>query len=318
MQHQLTKHDWTTTEITELFDLPFNELLYQAATVHRRHFASDTMQISGLLSIKTGECPEDCAYCAQSSHHQGKIKAHELLSLSMVIEKAQAIKRSGGTRFCMGAAWRAPDQEEELEQVLTMVREVKKLGLETCVNLGMLTLSQAQQLKDAGLDYYNHNLDTSPRYYQQIISTRVYSDRLETLNNLRQVGIKVCCGGIVGMGETKEDRIELLRQLSSFPEHPNSVPINYFMPMPGTPLARVKPLDPFELVKVIAVARILMPRSTVRLAAGRERMSDELQAWCFFAGANSIFGGDKLLTANNPELSKDYNLLARLGIKPHA
>ena len=315
MQNLSTHHDWSLKEITDLFTLSFIKLLYQALETHQRYFSADSVQISSLLSIKTGSCPEDCAYCAQSSHHKTDIKFQDLLDIKTVIAKATATRDIGGTRFCMGAAWHSPP-EKYFEQILEMIREVKKLGLETCMSLGLLTKSQAFLLKEAGLDYYNHNLDSSPEYYEKIISTRTYNERLTTLKNLRDAEIKICCGGIIGMGETTEDRIGLLHQLVNFPEHPHSVPINYFTPIPGTPLANVPPIDPFDFVRVIAVSRILMPHSLIRLAAGREKMSDELQALCFCAGANSIFCGEKLLTVKNPSIEKDYHLLQRLGMKP--
>lgn len=314
MQNSDIRHDWSSEEISTLFSLPFIKLLYRAMTVHQKYFAADAMQISNLLSLKTGSCPEDCAYCAQSSHYRSEIKPHVLLGIETIIALAKTAKANGVSRFCMGGAWRTPP-EDQFEQLLEIITEVKNLGLETCMSLGMLSASQALTLKTAGLDFYNHNLDTSPEYYKKIISTRTYSERLTTLENLRHAGIKICCGGIVGLGENVIDRIILLQQLANFPEHPHSVPINSFMPMAGTPLAEVVPIDPFDFVRVIAVARILMPCSFVRLAAGREGMSDELQALCFCAGANSIFCGDKLLTAKNPGVEKDYALLRRLGIK---
>ncbi len=312
MKNLIIRHDWSLEEIGDLFYLPFLKLLYQALGIHQRCFALDVVQVSSLLSIKAGVCPEDCAYCAQSGHHQRAVKSEGLLGIEQVVVAAKEVKERGGTRFCMGAAWRSPP-EQNFAQILKMICEVKKLGLETCVSLGMLSKSQAQALKEAGLDYYNHNLDSSPEYYQKIISTRTYSERLATLENLSKVGIKICCGGIIGMGESIADRIKLLQTLANFPQHPHSVPINYFIPMLGTPLANVNSIDPLDFVRVIAVARILMPRSTIRLAGGRESMSDELQVLCFCVGANSIFCGEKLLTAKNPTIAKDRQLLQRLG-----
>ena len=307
------RHNWSREEIASLFALPFVRLLYQALDTYQKYFPDAVMQISSLLSIKTGSCPEDCAYCAQSSHHKSKIKTQDLLDLETVIIAAKTAKANGATRFCMAAAWRFPS-EKQFELILEMIKEVKKIGLETCMSLGMLTKSQIVALKIAGLDYYNHNLDTSPEYYKKIISTRTYDDRINTLESLYDAGIKICCGGIIGMGEGIEDRISLLHQLAIFPGHPHSVPINYFIPMQGTPLANVNSIDPLDFVRVIAVTRILMPRSLIRLAAGREKMSDELQTLCFCAGANSIFCGEKLLTAKNPAVEKDRRLLQRLGI----
>lgn len=314
MQNSDIRHDWSREEISNLFSLPFIKLLHLAMTIHQKYFVAATMQISNLLSLKTGACPEDCAYCAQSSRYQSEVKPHALLGIETIVAMAKTAKKNGVSRFCMGGAWRTPPTKQ-FEQLLEIIKAVKEIGLETCMSLGMLTILQARALKTAGLDFYNHNLDTSPVYYKKIISTRTYSDRIATLENLRCVGIKICCGGIVGMGEDASDRMLLLQQLANFPEHPHSVPINSFIPMLGTPLVHVAPIDPFDFVRVIAVARILMPRSFVRLAAGREGMSDELQALCFCAGANSIFCGDKLLTAKNPAIEKDYNLLHRLGIK---
>jgi len=312
-----TRHDWRREEIASLFALPFNDLLYRAHGVHRAHFDPNRVQRSTLLSIKTGACPEDCAYCPQSVRHDTGLKAEPLMELEAVVEAARAARDNGATRFCMGAAWRSP-KDRDLEKVATMVREVKALGLETCVTLGMLERHQARRLAEAGLDYYNHNLDTSPEFYGEIIHTRTYQDRLDTLRHVREAGLKVCCGGIVGMGETREDRIGLLAELARLQPHPESVPINELVAVPGTPLAQAQKLDPFEFVRTIAVARILMPRAHVRLSAGRSAMSDELQALCFFAGANSIFYGDKLLTTGNPQNDKDRALFARLGLEPEA
>ena len=312
------RNDWTLAEVSELFDLPFMDLVFKAQGVHRVHQAPNTVQISTLLSIKTGACPEDCAYCPQSVRFETGLEASELLELEEVAARARAAKDSGATRFCMGAAYRSP-KPKDLRKVLAMIREVKALGLETCATLGMVTPPQALELKVAGLDYYNHNLDTSPRYYQEIISTRTYQDRLDTLQAVRDAGMKVCCGGIVGMGEEPQDRIELLHTLATLPEHPQSVPINQLVRVPGTPLADSKALDPFDFVRMIAVARILMPASHVRLSAGRAEMSDELQALCFMAGANSIFYGEKLLTTGNPDTEHDLRLFQRLKIvaEPH-
>ena len=307
------RHDWTRAEVEALFALPFNELLFQAQTVHRRHFDPNTVQLSTLLSIKTGACPEDCGYCPQSARFTTGLKPEPLMPLAEVRKAALEAKANGATRFCMGAAWRAP-KDRDIEKVSEMVREVKALGLETCVTLGMLKPEQAKNLAAAGLDYYNHNLDTSPEYYGEIISTRTYEDRLETLGNVREAGVKVCCGGIVGMGESETDRVEFLRNLANLPVHPESVPINELVPVPGTPLAAADALDPIEFVRVIAVARILMPHSHVRLSAGRQQMSEETQALCFLAGANSIFYGERLLTTENPQNAKDRALFAKLGI----
>jgi biotin synthase len=311
------RNDWTLAEVQELFALPFMDLVFTAQTVHRRFFAPNIVQISTLLSIKTGACPEDCAYCPQSVRFDTGLQPQELLELEEVASRARSAKESGATRFCMGAAYRSPKQKD-LRKVLAMIREVKSLGLETCATLGMLTHEQACELKDAGLDYYNHNLDTSPGYYEKIISTRTYQDRLDTLHAVRSAGMNVCCGGIVGMGEEPQDRAELLHILATLPEHPQSVPINRLVRVPGTPLADAPPLDPFDFVRTIAVARILMPRCHVRLSAGRGEMSDELQALCFLAGANSIFYGEKLLTTGNPDTAHDQNLFRRLKIAAEA
>lgn len=307
------RHDWTSEEIRSLFELPFADLLFRAQGVHRRHFDPNTVQLSTLLSIKTGACPEDCGYCPQSARFSTGLKAEPLLPLAAVKQAAAEAKANGATRFCMGAAWRAP-KDRDIEKVAEMVREVKALGLESCVTLGMLKPNQAQSLAAAGLDYYNHNLDTSPEYYGEVISTRTYDDRLETLANVRDAGLKVCCGGIVGMGESKQDRVEFLRGLANLPAHPESVPINELVAVEGTPLANVDKLAPLDFVRTIAVARILMPRSYVRLSAGRQQMSEETQALCFLAGANSIFYGERLLTTENPQNAKDRALFATLGI----
>ena len=307
------RNDWTLAEVRELFALPFMDLVFAAQTVHRRFFEPNTVQISTLLSIKTGACPEDCAYCPQSARFDTGLEPQELLELEEVAACARSAKEAGATRFCMGAAYRSP-KPKDLRKVLAMIREVKSLGLETCATLGMLRPDQARELKDAGLDYYNHNLDTSPGYYRKIISTRIYQDRLDTLEAVRDAGMKVCCGGIVGMGEEAQDREQLLHILATLPEHPQSVPINQLVRVPGTPLADAAALDPFDFVRAIAVARILMPQSHVRLSAGRGEMSDELQALCFLAGANSIFYGEKLLTTDNPDTEHDRRLFRRLKI----
>src|SRR5277367_6298545 len=311
------RNDWTLAQVSELFDLPFMDLVFRAQGVHRRYQPPNTVQISTLLSIKTGACPEDCAYCPQSVRFETGLEASELLELEDVAARARAAKDSGATRFCMGAAYRSP-KPKDLRKVLAMIREVKALGLETCATLGMVTPPQALELKAAGLDFYNHNLDTSARYYQEIISTRTYQDRLDTLQAVRDAGMNVCCGGIVGMGEEPQDRVELLHTLATLPEHPQSVPINQLVRVAGTPLADAPPLDPFDFVRTIAAARILMPRCHVRLSAGRGEMSDELQALCFLAGANSIFYGEKLLTTGNPDTAHDQSLFRRLKISAEA
>jgi biotin synthase len=308
------RHDWSKAEVEALFALPFNDLLFRAHTLHRRYQAPNTVQLSTLLSIKTGACPEDCAYCPQSVRFETGLKKEPLMAVDAVLEAAQEAKANGATRFCMGAAWRSP-KDRDLDRVEAMVRGVKALGLETCVTLGMLQPAQADRLADAGLDYYNHNLDTSPEFYGKIISTRTYQDRLDTLANIRAAGVKVCCGGIVGMGETESDRAGLLHQLATLEVHPESVPINDLVQVGGTPLKGVESLSPIEFVRTIAVARILLPKSHVRLSAGRTAMSDETQALCFFAGANSIFYGEKLLTTANPQNEKDRALLQQLGIR---
>lgn len=311
------RHDWTRAEIQALFDMPFSDLMFQAQTVHRAHFNPNEVQVSTLCSIKTGACPEDCAYCPQSARYDTGLEREKLMAVEKVIEEAKAAKASGATRFCMGAAWRSP-KNKDMPYVTTMVQGVKALGLETCMTLGMLDEAQAQELSDAGLDYYNHNLDTSPEYYGEIITTRTYQDRLDTLANVRKAGMKVCCGGIVGMGEDETDRAGLLQQLVNMPEHPESVPINMLVKVSGTPLESEADLDPFDFIRTIAVARILMPQSHVRLSAGREQMNEQTQAMAFLAGANSIFYGEKLLTTPNPEANKDMQLFKRLGIKPEA
>ncbi|MDO8347514.1 MAG: biotin synthase BioB [Rugosibacter sp.] len=305
---------WSVPAIEALFDLPFNDLLFRAQEVHRHHHDANAVQRSTLLSIKTGGCSEDCGYCSQAARH-GEVQREDLLALEEVIAAAQAAKDKGASRFCMGAAWRGP-KEKDLERVTEMVTAVKALGMETCVTLGMLKQGQAEKLKEAGLDYYNHNLDTAPEFYDQVISTHSQADRFDTLAKVREAGIKVCCGGIVGMGETRGARAALLAELANMETPPESVPINELVPMPGTPLENAPPLDPFEFVRTIAVARIAMPQSMVRLSAGRQQMSDEMQALCFLAGANSIFYGDKLLTTGNPEADRDEALFARLGLIP--
>jgi biotin synthase len=311
------RNDWTLAEVQELFALPFMDLVFSAQQVHRRFHEANSVQISTLLSIKTGACPEDCAYCPQSARFDTGLDAHELLDVEEVAARARAARDSGATRFCMGAAYRSP-RPKDLRKVLAMIRTVKSLGMETCATLGMLTPDQAQELKAAGLDYYNHNLDTSPAYYEKIITTRTYQDRLDTLASVRAAGLNVCCGGIVGMGEEPHDRAALLHMLATLPEHPESVPINQLVRVKGTPLEHSRPLDPFDFVRTIAVARILMPRCHVRLSAGRGEMSDELQALCFLAGANSIFYGEKLLTTGNPDTLHDQALFARLNIVAEA
>jgi biotin synthase len=309
------RSDWTLEEVRALFALPFPDLMFQAQSVHRRHFDPAEVQVSTLLSIKTGGCPEDCAYCPQSVRYDTGLEREALLAIEEVVERAGAARAAGATRFCMGAAYRSP-KDRDLAVVIEMVRRVRGLGLETCATLGMLTAEQALELKEAGLDYYNHNLDTSEAFYGKIISTRTYQDRLDTLEAVRNAGINVCCGGILGMGEGAEDRAALLHTLATLPEHPQSVPINQLVQVAGTPLAGSAPLDPFDFVRAIAVARILMPRAHVRLSAGRSDMSDELQALCFLAGANSIFYGEKLLTTGNPDVAADQALFTRLGLRP--
>lgn len=309
------RHDWTREDVRALFALSFPDLMFRAAMAHREHFDPAEVQISTLLSVKTGGCPEDCAYCPQSARFDTGIKAEKLMELDAVLAEARAAKAGGASRFCMGAAWRSP-KDRDLDKVCAMVEGVKALGLETCVTLGMLTGGQARRLKDCGLDYYNHNLDTSPEYYGAIITTRTYQDRLDTLEHVREAEINVCCGGIVGMGESFEDRVGMLTTLASLPVHPESVPINMLVQVEGTPLAGTAPLEPLDFVRTIAVARICMPASVVRLSAGREDMSDETQALCFLAGANSIFYGPKLLTTPNPGRDRDMALLDKLGLRP--
>jgi biotin synthase len=309
------RHDWTRAEIRALFALPFPELIFQAQTVHRINFDPTQVQISTLLSIKTGGCPEDCAYCPQSSAYETELKASKLMDVETVLAEARAAKEAGASRFCMGAAWRSP-KDRDLDAVCAMVEGVKAMGMESCVTLGMLTKPQAARLKDAGLDYYNHNLDTSPEFYGDIITTRTYQDRLDTLETVRDQGINVCCGGIVGMGEGAEDRVGMIQALATLPSHPESVPINMLVQVEGTPMAGNAKLDPLDFVRTIAVARICMPESMVRLSAGREDMTDETQALCLLAGANSIFYGPKLLTTPNPAQDRDKALLDRLGMSP--
>ncbi len=309
------RHDWTRAEVRALFELPFPDLLFEAQRIHRLYFDPREVQISTLLSIKTGGCPEDCAYCPQSVHHKTGVKAEKLMALDAVLAEARAARAAGAQRFCMGAAWRSP-KDRDLGEVCKMVEGVKALGMETCVTLGMLTDAQAGKLKLAGLDYYNHNLDTSPEYYGEIITTRVYQDRLDTLEAVRAAGIHVCCGGIVGMGEGIEDRIGMIATLASLSAHPESVPINLLMQVEGTPVSKGQRTDPLDFIRVIAAARITMPASVVRLSAGRENMSEETQALCFLAGANSIFYGPKLLTTPNPDQDRDRRLLDKLGMRP--
>lgn len=308
-----TRHDWTLAEVRDLLNLPFSDLIHQAQTIHRACHDPNQVQISTLLSIKTGGCPEDCAYCPQSAHYQTGLDREKLLDLDTVRDAARRAVESGASRFCMGAAWRAPT-DRDLDGVAQMIEVVREQGLETCVTLGMLSREQAERLADCGLDYYNHNLDTSPEFYGEIITTRTYKDRLETLRHVRDAGIRVCCGGILGMGESKTDRAGLLTQLATQDPHPESVPINLLVRIPGTPLDEAGELDPLEFVRTIAAARITMPYSMVRLSAGREDMTDELQALCFVAGANSIFYGETLLTTSNPDTVRDQALFARLGL----
>lgn len=308
------RHDWTLDEVSALFDLPFSDLLFRAQTVHRTQFDANTVQLSTLLSIKTGACPEDCKYCPQSVRYNTGLKAEPLMAVEQVKAAAKTAREAGATRFCMGAAWRSP-KDRDIDALTDMVRAVRDEGLETCMTLGMLSAEQADRLADAGLDYYNHNLDTSESHYEEIIGTRTYGDRLDTLGHVREAGMKVCCGGIVGMGETRADRVGLLATLANLPEHPESVPINQLVRVPGTPLEDGEDIDPFEFVRTIAVARIIMPSSHVRLSAGREAMDDALQALCFQAGANSIFYGEQLLTTGNPVTERDRKLFERLGIR---
>ncbi len=309
------RYDWTTAEVVKLFELPFNDLLFQAASVHRAHFNPNEVQVSTLLSIKTGACPEDCKYCPQSAHYTTGLDKEKLIEVEKVINQAKAAQAAGASRFCMGAAYRSPSKKD-FPAIVEMVKGVKALGLETCMTLGMLEGEQAKSLAEAGLDYYNHNLDTSPEYYGEIITTRTYGDRLETLQNVRDAGMKICSGGILGMGEGVEDRAGLFIQLANMNPHPESVPVNMLVKVEGTPFADNEDLDPIDFIRAIAVARILMPTSHVRLSAGREKMSEEMQAMAFFAGANSIFYGEKLLTTANPEANRDKALFKKLGIEP--
>ncbi|MDQ3289468.1 MAG: biotin synthase BioB [Pseudomonadota bacterium] len=312
------RHDWSRAEVCALLDLPFPELLHRAGAVHRRHFDPAEVQVSTLLSVKTGGCPEDCGYCPQAARYHTGVEASKLMDTEAVLEKARQARDAGASRFCMGAAWRSP-KDRDIPKVAAMIAGVKALGLETCATLGMLSGDQARALRDAGLDYYNHNLDTAPEFYDQVIHTREFQDRLDTLGHVRDTGMKTCCGGIVGMGESREQRAGLLQALANLPTHPDSVPINRLVKVEGTPLAddaALAELDPFEFVRTVAVARLLMPQSMVRLSAGRESMGDELQALCFLAGANSIFHGEKLLTTGNPDTERDRALFARLGLRP--
>ncbi|OBY74785.1 biotin synthase BioB [Acinetobacter gyllenbergii] len=311
------RNDWSRAEIQAVYEQPFLDLLFQAQQLHRQYFAANTIQVSTLLSIKTGKCPEDCKYCSQSARYDSKLEAEKRIAVEKVIQEAQKSKASGASRFCMGAAWRNP-HERDMPYVLDMVREVKALGLETCMTLGMLNASQAERLKEAGLDYYNHNLDTSREYYSHIISTRTFDDRLDTLDHVRQAGLKVCSGGIVGLGESREDRIGLLHELATLPLHPESVPINMLVPIEGTPLAQVEKLDVTEWIRTVAVARLLMPQSYIRLSAGREALTDSDQALAFMAGANSIFSGEKLLTTANAGENRDQALFQKLGLSIEA
>lgn len=310
-----THHAWTLAEVLALFQQPFNDLLFQAQQVHRQYFDANRVQVSTLLSIKTGACPEDCKYCPQSGHYNTELEKEKLLEVQQVLHEAQQAKQQGATRFCMGAAWKHPSNKD-MPYVLEMVKGVKAMGLETCMTLGQLTVQQTQELAEAGLDYYNHNLDTSPEFYSQIITTRSYADRLQTLSHVRKAGMKICSGGILGMGESVADRAKLLIELANLPEHPESVPINMLVKVAGTPLAEAEELDPFEFIRMLAVARIMLPTSHVRLSAGREQMNEQMQALAFLAGANSIFYGDKLLTTGNPQAERDRALFARLGIQP--
>lgn len=306
-------HNWQKDEVAKLFALPLMDLLFQAQAIHRQHFDPNAVQVSTLLSIKTGACPEDCGYCSQSGHHNTALTKQKLMEVEKVVQEAKRAKEAGSTRFCMGGAWRSPP-EKDFPALLEMVKQVRALGMETCVTAGMLDATQAAALKEVGLDYYNHNIDTSPEYYDKVITTRTFADRLQTLEHVRNSGINVCCGGILGLGETREDRISMLCQLANLPEHPQSVPINQLVAIQGTPLAESKGVDKFEFLRVIAVARIMMPKSMLRLSAGRKEMSDEMQAMCFLAGANSIFYGDKLLTVDNPQENDDNQLLEKLGM----
>lgn len=309
------RHDWRADEIEAIFNLPFNDLLFKAQSVHRLNFDSNEVQVSTLLSIKTGACPEDCKYCSQSGHYNTELEKEKLMEVQKVLAEAKTAKASGASRFCMGAAWKHPSKKD-FPHVLDMVRGVREIGLETCMTLGALSPEQSAELAEAGLDYYNHNIDSSREYYAKIITTRSFDGRLDTLTNVRDAGIKVCCGGIVGMGESAKDRIGFLRELVNMPEHPESVPINNLVKIKGTPLEDAEDIEPFDFIRMVATARILMPKSHVRLSAGREEMNEQTQALCFFAGANSIFYGEKLLTTSNPLENDDMDLFARLGIRP--
>lgn len=312
-----TSERWTLTQITEIYTQPFNNLLYEAHRLHREHHEENRLQLAKLLSIKTGACPEDCGYCSQSGHYKTHAEKEKLMDVEQVLAKAMEAKLNGAKRFCMGAAWRCPPAKV-MPELKSMIQGVKAMGLETCMTLGMLDSSQASELKEAGLDYYNHNIDTSPSYYEKVVTTRKFSDRLETLDNVRQAGIAVCCGGILGLGESRDDRIEFLHTLANMEQPPESVPINRLIPVEGTPLAKAKQVEGIELVRTIATARIIMPDSAIRLTAGRTAMSDELQALCYFAGANSVFIGTKLLTEDNPEEDEDKALFDKLGLKAFA
>lgn len=314
MSESVIRHDWQLDEIEALFAMSFNDLLFKAQTIHRENFDANEVQVSTLLSIKTGACPEDCGYCSQSAKHDTELERERLLPLNEVIDAAKAAQDKGATRFCMGAAWRNPT-DKNLDKVIDMISAVRGLGMQTCVTLGMLSEPQAQRLRDAGLDYYNHNLDTSPEFYGNVITTRTFQDRLDTLQYVREAGINVCSGGILGMGEQGRDRARMLQELANMPAHPQSVPINMLVAVEGTPLQDAEPIDPLAFVRSIAVARIMMPKSYVRLSAGRTEMSDELQAMCFFAGANSMFYGERLLTTDNPDVGSDEALFERLGIR---
>lgn len=315
MTTQMIRHDWTAEEVQALFDLPFNDLIFKAQTIHRKFFNPNEVQMCQLLSIKTGGCPEDCGYCSQSAFAESDLGASKLMEVEEVLNEARKAKEGGATRYCMGAAWRSP-KDRDMEKLKAMISGVRDMGMETCATLGMLTAEQAQELADSGLDYYNHNIDTSEEFYSEIITTRTFQDRLDTLDVVRESGMKVCCGGIIGMGEKILDRAEMLRTLANLASHPDSIPINQLIAIPGTKLENVNLPHAIDFVRCIAVARIMMPRSTVRLSAGREEMSDEMQALCFFAGANSIFVGDELLTTDNPGRDKDAELMSKLGIEP--
>ena len=311
-----TRHNWTKEETLVLLQQPFNDLVYTAQQIHRQNFDPNKVQLSTLMNIKTGGCPEDCAYCPQSAHYKAGVKAEKLATTEEVVAQAKEAKNKGATRFCMGAAWREP-KDKDIKKVIPMVEAIKGMELETCLTLGMLSSEQAKSLKASGLDYYNHNIDTSPEYYSKIISTRDYEERLDTLEHVRNAGINVCCGGIVGMGENQKDRAGFLLTLANMPNHPESVPINMLVKVEGTPLDNEEEVDPIEFIRIIAAARIMMPKSYIRLSAGRNSMSDEMQALCYLAGSNSIFYGEKLLTTDNPQLIEDRSLLKRLGIQPN-